>query len=241
MTPRASAGERRQTLGSGPIVNPIEGPADFAAAFAASPETIDRLTIYASTLALWQKRINLVAPGTLPDVWHRHFADSAQLLDLAPPQVSGWIDLGSGAGFPGLVIAILYAGRPEPRPRITLLESDQRKCAFLAEVVRQTGLTALIPVDILCARIEAAPTRAKLAKADVVSARALAPLERLLELASPYLGPSGRGLFLKGRGVEAELAAAARSFEFSYELVPSRTEAEAGIVVMHGPAVRTEG
>jgi 16S rRNA (guanine527-N7)-methyltransferase len=227
---------------SAPLLPHITGPDAFAAAFGVSQAALDRLTTYAELLSLWQKRINLVAPSTLDDVWHRHFADSAQLLDLAPPDAATWIDLGSGAGFPGLVVAILLASHEPPaRARVTLLESDQRKCAFLAEVVRQTRVASVMPVDIISARIEAAPTRAKLAVADVVSARALAPLGRLLELASPYLGPSGRGLFLKGRGVEAELAAAARSFEFTYELVGSRTEAEAGIVVMHGPAVRTEG
>lgn len=220
----------------------IEGPADFAAAFRVSTATLDRLTVYADTLALWQKRINLVAPSTLSGVWHRHFADSAQLLALAPAVPGSWVDIGSGAGFPGLVVAILLAGRLQPpATRVTLVESDQRKCAFLAEVVRKTSLAALIPVDILCARVETPATRAKLAPADVVSARALAPLEKLLELASPLLGPAGCGLFLKGRGVEAELAAAARTFEFSYELVPSRTEAEAGIVVMRGPATRSGG
>lgn len=221
----------------------IEGPAEFAAAFRVSPVTLDRLTIYAETLALWQKRINLVAPSTVADVWHRHFADSAQLLDLAPATPGSWVDIGSGAGFPGLVVAILLADRPRPpvATRVHLVESDQRKCAFLAEVVRKTALATLVPVDILCARVEQPATRAMLAPADVVSARAVAPLEKLLELASPLLGPSGCGLFLKGRGVEVELAAAARTFEFSYELVPSRTEAEAGIVVMQGPAARSGG
>lgn len=233
----------RQAPPSPPHMLPhISGAAEFAAAFDVSGSALDRLETYAGQLALWQKRINLVAPSTVADVWHRHFADSAQLLDLAPQGAVTWIDLGSGAGFPGLVVAILLASQtPPPAARMTLLESDQRKCAFLAEVVRQTGISAIISVDILCARIEAATTRAKLARADVVSARALAPLEKLLELASPYLGPSGRGLFLKGRNTEAELAAAARFFEFSYELVPSRTEVESSIVVMSGPAVRAEG
>lgn len=232
----ASAPPSRATL-----LPHIKDPDAFASAFGASQADMDRLATFAGLLAHWQRRINLVAPSTLDDVWHRHFADSAQLLDLAPPDVETWLDLGTGAGFPGLVIAILYAGRPGPRPRITLVESDQRKCAFLAEVVRRTRLALVMPVDIVCARIEATATRAKLQQADVVSARALAPLERLLELASPYLGRSGRGLFLKGRGAEAEIAVAARTFEFSHELVPSRTEAEASIIVMRGPAVKTEG
>lgn len=220
----------------------VDGPDAFARAFPVTKGAIERLEAYADTLRLWQKRINLVAPSTLDDVWHRHFADSAQILDLAPLGARSWVDIGSGAGFPGLVIAILLADRQPPAStRITLVESDQRKCAFLAEVLRKTGLGKTISVDILCARIEAPPTRAKLAPADVVSARALAPLEKLLEMAIPLLDPRGRGLFLKGRGVSAEIAAAKRAVEFSYDLVPSRTEADAGIVVMQGPAVRAEG
>jgi 16S rRNA (guanine527-N7)-methyltransferase len=219
----------------------IAGPQDFAAAFDASPDTIGRLRVYAETLALWQKKINLVSPGTMGDVWHRHFADSAQLLDLAPETAESWIDLGSGAGFPGLVVAILLADRAPPHPRIVLIESDQRKAAFLGEVVRKTGLATVMSVDILCTRIESAATRGMIKSADIVSARALAPLDKLMELALPLLKDSGVGLFLKGRGVEAELASARRSFEFSYELVPSRTDAEAGIVVMRAPSVRSEG
>lgn len=221
----------------------ISGPEAFAKAFGVHDETLHRLAIYADTLTLWQKRINLVAPSTVTDIWHRHFADSAQILDLAPPSttIETWTDLGSGAGFPGLVIAILLAGCPPPRPRVVLIESDQRKSAFLGEVVRRTGLASSISVDILCMRIESATTRGMIASADVVSARALAPLDKLVGLASPLLKASGRGLFLKGRGVKAELAAAKRSFEFSCELVPSRTELEAGIVVMHAPVVRAEG
>lgn len=224
----------------GPLPH-IDGPAAFAEAFPVSGETLSRLETYAATLRLWQARINLVSPTTLDDTWHRHFADSAQILGLAPPAPGHWIDLGSGAGFPGLVVAILLADRMPCATRMTLIESDQRKCAFLAEVVRQTRLAAAIPVDILCARIEKAATQSRVRKADVVSARALAPLDKLLGLASPLLQPSGRGLFLKGRGIEAELAAARVSWTFSYELVASRTEAEARIVVLHGPAIGAEG
>ncbi|MBS0240914.1 MAG: 16S rRNA (guanine(527)-N(7))-methyltransferase RsmG [Proteobacteria bacterium] len=220
----------------------VDGPEAFARAFATPAATIDRLKIYADALAFWQKRINLVAPGTLDDTWHRHFADSAQILDLAPTNPNTWLDLGSGAGFPGLVIAILLAGRtPVPATRVILLESDQRKCAFLSEVVRKTGIAHLIAVDILTMRIEAAATRSKVAKADVVSARALASLDRLLELASPFMQPSSQALFLKGQNVEAEIAAAERAFAFQYERVPSRTEAKAAIVRMTGPAVKAEG
>jgi 16S rRNA (guanine527-N7)-methyltransferase len=220
----------------------IDGPAAFAAAFDVAPETTARLVAYADCLALWQPRINLVGPATLPDVWHRHFADSAQILDLVPTLPAGalWADLGSGGGFPGLVIAILLAGRPPPHPRIVLVESDQRKCAFLAEVVRRTGIAPTISVDILAARIESDSTRVRVATADVVSARALAPLEKLLGLAAPMLGSRSVCLFLKGRGVETELAAARQAWQFSCEIVPSRTDAEAQIVRLEGAVVRRE-
>jgi len=231
-------GKQSQRLSGG---RRIAGPKDLAAAFNASPDALDRLRVYAETLALWQRKINLVAPGTLGEIWHRHFADSAQLLDLAPAAAESWIDLGSGAGFPGLVIAILLADRPPPRPRIALIESDQRKAAFLGEIVRKTELASVVSVDILCTRIETAATRGMMKSADIVSARALAPLDKLIELALPLLKASGVGLFPKGRGVEAELASARRTFEFTYELVPSRTDAEAGIVVMRAASARSKG
>ena len=181
----------------------IAGPAEFAAQFGVSRETLGRLEVYAAELVKWQKTINLVAPSTLPDVWHRHFADSAQLVALAP--VAGsvtspnsdavvpltWIDLGSGAGFPGLVAAIMLA--PTGRWRVTLVESDSRKAAFLRHVARTVG----VPVDNLCERAERAATRANLAYASVISARALAPLTQLLAWALPfacllYTSPSPR-------------------------------------------------
>jgi 16S rRNA (guanine527-N7)-methyltransferase len=216
------------------LLPPIRSKRDLAAAFDLAPETVQRLEIYVATLVLWQKRINLVAPGTLEEVWHRHVADSAQLLVLAPPTATSWVDLGSGAGFPGLVLAILLAGERRSGVHVTLVESDQRKCAFLAEVVRRTGLSAGAAVDILTARIESPATRASMDTADVVSARALAPLERLLGLAAPFLTPTSVGLFPKGRGVEAELTAAGRSWQFAYDVLASRTDAEARIVRVRG-------
>lgn len=219
----------------------VGGPADFEAAFAVGKPAIARLMAYADALALWQKRINLVSPATIGEVWHRHFADSAQIVPLAPPAPETWIDIGSGAGFPGLVVAILLADRLSKPMRMTLIESDQKKCAFLGEVLRQVRLPPIISVDILCARIEQPATQSKFGRAKVVSARALASLDKLLALASPLLAPHGVGLFPKGRGVEAEVSTARESFEFAYEIVPSRTDTEAGIVVMHGPAVEAKG
>ena len=211
------------------------GAAEFMAEFRISRETRERLDTYAALLSNWQKTINLVAPSTLDDVWRRHFADSAQLLALAPPCPSAWLDLGSGAGFPGLVIAILLAGSPSPpgqagsaAPRVTLVESDQRKAAFLGEVARRTG----VPVDILVIRIESLATRFKLPPGGVVSARALAPLSQLLRLSCPFLGARSVGLFLKGREAEAEVAEAARLWDFKFRLLPSVTDAEARVVVI---------
>lgn len=231
----------------------IAGPDDFAAAFGVSRETLDRLVTYEKLLQQWQKAVNLVAPSTLGDVWHRHFADSAQLVPLAP-QARTWVDLGSGAGFPGLVVAILlveklkvsipsltlsHKGEAEAR-RITLIESDTRKCAFLREVVRQTGISPGrqagsspgLAVEILSIRIENGTTQSRLQAPEVVSARALAPLDKLLSLAAPLFTPNTVGLFLKGREAEAEIEAAGKAWKFDVSLVPSMTDASGRIVVV---------
>jgi 16S rRNA (guanine527-N7)-methyltransferase len=242
-------------------IRQIATPADFAAVFDVSRETLERLATYESLLRRWQKVVNLVATSTLDAVWHRHFADSAQILRLAPHGARSWADLGSGAGFPGLVIAILLAGRnsPPPRgeglgvggspttsvlrspppqpspargegmpPRVTLIESDSRKCAFLREVARETGVT----VEILSTRIELPATQAKLDSPEVVSARALAPLDRLLGLAAPLFTPATVGVFLKGRDATAEIETAAKAWTFAVEMVPSITEATGRVVVI---------
>jgi 16S rRNA (guanine527-N7)-methyltransferase len=201
----------------------VSGPTEFAEAFKVPRETIPRLTRYAELLTQWQTRTNLVAPSTLPVLWSRHFADSAQLAALAP-DARLWLDLGSGAGFPGLVVAILEAGRPDFR--MHLVESNQKKCAFLAEVARETKAA----VDIHAVRIEDLAESAQSLKPDVVSARALAPLPRLLELASPFFGPRTRGLFLKGREAEAEIEAASTAFDFAVRRHPSLTAADSHIV-----------
>jgi 16S rRNA (guanine527-N7)-methyltransferase len=243
------------TCTKGHAARAIAGPADFAAAFTVSRETMARLARYETLLRQWQKAVNLVAARSLDHLWQRHFADSAQLLALAPGAVH-WVDLGSGGGFPGLVLAILLAEKPalppqtppqggqdgparalphgqasppfQPAPpvRVTLIESDTRKSAFLSEVARQTG----IAVDILSTRIESAATRSKLQAPDVVTARALAPLDKLLHLAAPLSSPRTVGLFLKGREAAREIEAARKMWVFNSELIPSRTEAGAHIV-----------
>ncbi len=222
------------------LLPPDIGPAEFASAFAVSRETADRLEIYAEALRHWQRTINLVAPATLETIWQRHFADSAQLLDLAPSEAETWLDLGSGAGFPGLVLALLLLDR-DRKARMTLVESDQRKGAFLADVVRRTGLAQAMTVDILCDRVEAPATRDKVGKADVVTSRALAPMDRLLALAQPFFGPQTHGLFLKGRSIEAEMDAAAKVWRLDYDLAPSRTDRFGRIVVLRSFASRDGG
>jgi 16S rRNA (guanine527-N7)-methyltransferase len=233
----------------------IAGAAEFGAAFSVSRETLARLATYEGVLRGWQKAVNLVAPSTLDAIWHRHFADSAQLAPLAPA-ASTWVDLGSGAGFPGLVIAILLAADPSFRadkdptgsgstlvalPRMTLIESNARKCAFLREVVRATQITGSVSVDILSTRIETATTQASLQPPDVVSARAVAPLDKLFALAAPLFASSTVGLFLKGRDAAAELQAAEKLWNFQSELVPSRTERDARIVVVRKLERKNEG
>lgn len=217
-----------------PLPTPISGPDDFGRAFNVSRETIDQLNVYVSLLTQWQKRINLVANATLAEVWHRHIADSAQIVALAPPSPRTWLDLGSGGGFPGLVVAIMLRAAGA---RIILVESDRRKCAFLAEVARQTGIT----VEIQTARIEQTATQGMLGAVDVVSARALAPLVRLISLSLPFFGDDTIGIFPKGRGAESEIAEARATWAFDAETVPSLTDEAARIVLVRRPRAITEG
>ena len=216
------------------------GPREFSRAFGVSRETTERLEIYADRLRFWQKTINLVAPATLKVLWMRHFADSAQLTALVPKTAKTLVDVGSGAGFPGLVLAIVFA-EGGPCQRVVLIESDTRKAAFLADVVRRTGIGPAIAVDIVTQRIEAAATRDKVGSADVVTARALAPMDRLLDWVAPLFGPQTSGLFLKGRDVETELASAEQSLKLDYDLVPSRTDSKGRIVVLRRLAAKPEG
>lgn len=213
----------------------------FGTAFGLSTQTLDRTRIYAELLQRWQRTMNLVAPSTLDSLWSRHFADSAQLLALAPRETRTWVDLGSGAGFPGLVVAIMLAGRNESGARVVLVESDTRKCAFLREVARATGIAPSVSVEILNERIEKVATQDRIGSAEVVSARALASLDRLIAYAEPWLAKGATGLFLKGRGVEAELAEAEKSWHLDREVVPSVTDPDARIVVVRSIGAETEG
>ncbi|HVZ04931.1 16S rRNA (guanine(527)-N(7))-methyltransferase RsmG [Hyphomicrobium sp.] len=204
----------------------VDSAESFGRKFGISRETLERLTTYAQLLGRWQKTINLVAPSTLNDTWQRHFADSAQLWQFRPASARVWLDIGSGAGFPGLVLAIL--GAEAGATHHILVESDARKAAFLREVARKTGIV----VDILCMRIENSETRAKVKSVDCITARALAPLPRLLEMSAPYFESKTLGLFLKGREVAAEIEQAAQSWRFDYELKPSVTDEYARVVLL---------
>lgn len=231
------------------VVQHISGAEAFARHFAVSRETVQRLETYAALLAQWQQTINLVAPGTLADIWSRHFADSAQLFRLIPHGARRLVDLGSGAGFPGLVLAIMAGddqrgGRegasstaPSHGLRVTLVESDQRKAAFLREVSRKLG----IAVDIELARIEIISTRVNVERFDVITSRALAPLPRLLEMSRPFFESATVALFLKGRDVESEVEDARKLWSFSLELVPSMTNAEARVAVIRDVRSNREG
>lgn len=192
------------------------GAEAFRQATNVSRETLARLETYETLLRRWQAAINLVGPATLADVWRRHFLDSWQLLALAPATARRWADLGSGAGFPGLVLAILGA------PEMHLVESDGRKCAFLAEVARETGTRVVIHR----ARIETLDPLG----ADIVTARALAPLDRLLAWSHRHAAPDATCLFLKGQDVERELTLAAKSWSMQLRRHPSRSD-PAGIVL----------
>jgi len=189
---------------------------DFQSATAVSRETLARLETYAEYLTKWQKSINLVGPATLPDLWRRHMLDSAQLYPHLPQPVHRLIDMGSGAGFPGLVLAILGV------PEVHLIESDSRKCAFLREVARVTKT----PITIHNKRIESVD----IPPADVVTARALAPLEMLFTMAFPRLASGGVCLFLKGRGSEDELTSAGKEWHMRVTRFSSQTDADGTIL-----------
>ena len=208
----------------------------FREVFAVSRETTERLATYEALVRAWQKAVNLVSPATLDDIWHRHIADSAQLLNFAPQGAKSWLDLGSGGGFPGLVLAIMLAER-DPEARMTLVESDSRKAAFLREAARKTG----VAVEIRVERSEKYATQAKSQIRDAITARALAPLPRLLGLVFPFFSPQTVALFPKGREAEVEVEEARKRFDFDSQLVPSLTDAEARIVLVQNLALKTEG
>lgn len=190
-----------------------------------SRETVQRLEAHRALLAEWAPRINLIGPLELPQYWTRHALDSAQLLLHAPDAVR-WVDLGSGAGFPGLVLACCLAERPGAS--VLLVEPNHKRAAFLREAIRATGA----PAQVLPHRVEAVLAQA--ADCEVVTARALAPLARIIELAHPILERGAVGVFLKGADADAELAEARGRWSFQARLFPSLSD-------LHGRIVRVEG
>jgi 16S rRNA (guanine527-N7)-methyltransferase len=188
-----------------------------------SRETEQRLDRFVAVLLQWQRTTNLIAPSTVREIWTRHIADSLQLLPLVP-DARRYVDLGSGGGFPGLVIACALAGTADSS--IELVESNQKKAAFLREAARATGTAAIVNAK----RIEDFVPGAQ--RADVVTARALAPLDTLLRLAHPLLQQGATGLFLKGQDVASEIQDATRYWEIEADLVQSRTNPDGRIVVV---------
>ncbi len=189
-----------------------------------SRETAARLDQFVELILKWQKAVQLVSASSLAQLWTRHIADSLQLLDLVPG-AKVWADLGSGGGFPGLVIAIALKDRPGAQ--VHLVESDQRKSAFLREAARALELPAMIHVK----RIETVAPAA-LPGLEAVTARALAPLPALLELAYPFLQNGAKGLFMKGANLDNELTAATKSWNIRSTIVPSKTDAEGRILLV---------
>ena len=205
----------------------ILSPEAFGQVLSASRETLDRLIVYNILLVKWQKAINLVSPKSLRDCWRRHFLDSGQLQSLIPSNSNSLLDIGSGAGFPGMVLAILGVRN------VVLVESDHRKCMFLREVSRETSTAVTIIND----RIEKVSPK----QYDVVTSRACASLDVLLNYARPYVGVASICLFPKGRTVDEELTTVKKRWNMRYELVKSASDSAAKIVrlegIFHGPTL----
>jgi 16S rRNA (guanine527-N7)-methyltransferase len=188
-----------------------------------SRETYDDLVQFVDLVRKWTPKINLIASSTLPDLWDRHIVDSAQLYRIAPPSFDHWVDIGSGGGFPGIVMAI-YAKTRQPNATFTLIESDQRKAIFLRAASRELNLNA----NIIANRIESVTPQ----EADVVSARALATLSALIPLTLPHLKPNGQMIIHKGKRVAEELAEARQTWSFDLEQHPSLTDPDARLLVI---------
>lgn len=194
--------------------------AEFQHLTQAAPARMQELTSFLSRLTEANAVMNLVGPDSLPDFWNRHAWDSAQLLDLAPKGLT-WADLGAGAGFPGLVLAILLKDRTDAH--VWLIDSLQKRCRFLQSVVDDLSL----PATVIWGRAEQQKVRV-----DVVTARAVAPMEKLLGYAQPYLQRGAQGLFLKGEKAELELRDAAKVWQVEADLSVSRSDPRGRIVTV---------
>jgi 16S rRNA (guanine527-N7)-methyltransferase len=192
-------------------------------------ETIGRLERLTSLLAGESKRQNLVSQSSLAELWSRHFLDSAQLARFAP-EARDWLDLGSGAGFPGLIIPLVHEAAA-----VTLVESRRLRCDFLRRAVAELGVEDR--VEVVCSRLEAVPARSF----DAITARAFAPLERLLPLAERFSTEETIWVLPKGRNAKSELEAALSSWQGDFRLEPSLTDPEAGIIVGRGIRRRPRG
>lgn len=192
----------------------------FHARVNASAEQIADLEAFRQRLVEANAVMNLVGPDSLPDFWNRHVWDSAQLLDLAP-EAKTWADLGAGAGFPGLVLSIMLKGREGAH--VWLIDSLAKRCRFLREVVDALSL----PATVIVGRAEAQSVTC-----DIVTARAVAPMEKLLGYAQPYFQRGAQGLFLKGERAESELIEARKSWHFEAELAPSQSDVRGRIVTI---------
>ena len=195
-------------------------PAEFQTATGAWPERMADLAVFLDRLTEANAVMNLVGPDSLPDFWNRHAFDSAQLLDLAP-EARTWADLGAGAGFPGVVLAILLKGRADAH--VWLIDSLQKRCRFLQTIVDELDL----PATVVWGRAEE-----QAIKVDVVTARAVAPLEKLLGYAQPYLKRGAQGLFLKGEKAEAELQEARKVWQVDADLSVSRSDPRGRILTV---------
>lgn len=182
----------------------------------------ERLADYAALVRKWNPRINLVAPASLEDLEARHIDDSLQLAYLTRTKKQEWLDIGSGGGFPGIVLAICCPDR-----RITLVDSDVRKCVFLRTVARELDLKNL---TVLNGRVESIPPR----KSPQLSARALAPLPRLLGYVRRHLAPEGEAWLMKGRNWQVEVSEARKYYQFDLEAIESRTDPDAAILHLTG-------
>jgi 16S rRNA (guanine527-N7)-methyltransferase len=199
------------------------------AMFDLSPAVTARLDCFVDLLLAWQQRINLIAPSTVPSLWSRHVADSLQLLDLveAPARRRVFVDVGSGGGFPGMVIACAVAD--VEGSEVHLVESNLKKAAFLREATRQTRAPALVHA----ARIEQVAATLDAMPVDYVTARAVAPLPDLLGLIAPLVKRGAKALLLKGQDLEHELTESTKHWHIESETVPSRTGASGRILIVH--------
>jgi 16S rRNA (guanine527-N7)-methyltransferase len=222
-----NAGERREQA---------DLAADRSRALALIPvsrETTARLDRFVELLLDWQQRMNLIAPLTEPILWTRHIADSLQLLPLAP-NAKCWVDLGSGAGFPGLVLACALADTAGAE--VHLVESKTKKAAFLREAAQLTGAPAIVHAERIEDFVKHAPRQI-----DIVTARALAPLPDLLAAAYPLLKRGAIGLFPKGQDVDAELTEAAKCWNIQASLATSRTDPRSRVVIVDKTEAKLKG